>query len=450
MNGNGEIIFATESLCPICLKKISAYRLKEGDKVYLKKKCDEHGEFKTLIWNGSPNIDRWIRKKIPSKPKKSFTEVDKGCPFDCGICDDHRQHTCTALIEVTQRCNLECKFCFASSTKAVSKDPDLDKIKFWYERLLEAGGPYNIQISGGEPTVREDLDKIIELGHELGFNFIQLNTNGLRLAEDEEYIKRLKKAGLNSVFLQFDGTKDYIYKKLRGKNLFETKIKAIENLDKYNIGVILVPTIVPDVNMNSIGDIIDFAIDHIPVIRGVHFQPVSYFGRFPSNADNNTRITIPDIIQEIENQTEGKIKAESFKPPGCENSLCSFNGNYLYMGRKLLRPISKNSCCGGAEKAEVGAKKARAFVARNWKLPDKRCKCNEDNSDKVMSFDEILNTLKTSNFSISGMAFQDAWNIDLDRLKDCCIHVVSENGDIIPFCAYNLTDSSGNYLYRGI
>ncbi|MCT4594156.1 MAG: radical SAM protein [Anaeromicrobium sp.] len=445
----GEIIFQTESLCPICLKKIKAYRWKEGDRVYLKKKCDDHGEFKTLIWNGDPSIDKWIRKKIPSRPKKSFTEIEKGCPFDCGICNDHRQHTCTALIEVTNRCNLECRFCFASSKKGDLQDPSLDKIKSWYERLLEGGGPYNIQISGGEPTLRDDLDKIIELGHHMGFDFIQLNTNGLRIAEDEEYVRRLKKSGLNSVFLQFDGTNDNIYKSLRGKNLFKTKVKAIENLDKYNIGVILVPTLVPHVNMDNIGEIIDFAIDRIPHIRGVHFQPVSYFGRFTPESNENTRITIPDIIREIEKQTRGRIKGETLKAPGCENSLCSFNGNYLYRGKNILKSISKESCCGEVQRAEVGAKKARAFVARNWKLPNKTCKCGEDNFRDVSTFDEILNNLKTYTFSISGMAFQDAWNIDLDRLKDCCIHVVSQKGDIIPFCAYNLTDTRGNYLYRG-
>ncbi|SKC46683.1 radical SAM (seleno)protein TrsS [Maledivibacter halophilus] len=449
MKKNEEIVFETESLCPVCLEKIPAYRVKKKDNIYLKKKCSSHGEFETLIWNGSPSMDTWIRKKIPSKPQKSFKEIDRGCPFDCGLCDDHRQHTCTALIEITQRCNLNCSFCFASSKKYNIREPSLDKIKFWYKRILEAGGPYNIQISGGEPTVRNDLEKIIEIGHDLGYEFIQLNTNGIRIGEDEEYVKSLKKAGLNSVFLQFDGTNDEIYKKLRGKNLIRTKIKAIENLDKYNIGIILVPTLVPGVNIGNIGEIIDFAIEHIPAVRGVHFQPVSYFGRYPAKTYENMRITIPYIIREIERQTKGIIKKESLKPPGCENSLCSFNGNYLYKGKKVLKPITDKTCCSGIQRAEEGSQKARNFVAKNWKLPEKRCKCSEDHLDKSMEFDEILNYLKTYNFSISGMAFQDVWNIDLDRLKDCCIHVVSNEGNLIPFCAYNLTDIKGNYLYRG-
>lgn len=316
MGNYGEIIFETESLCPVCLKKIPAYRVKEEQKVYLKKECEEHGKFKILIWNGLPDMNSWIRKKIPSKPIKSFKKIKKGCPFDCGLCDAHRQHTCTALIEVTERCNLECNYCFAGSTKALSMDPDLDKIKFWYNKILEAGGPYNIQISGGEPTVRDDLDKIIKMGHDMGFEFIQLNTNGIRLGEDEKYVKGLKKAGLDSVFLQFDGTREDIYKELRGRELFEIKIKAIENLEKHGIGIILVPTIVSGVNDSDLGRIIDFAIDYIPVVRGIHFQPVSYFGRFPTDASENKRVTIPDIIRKIEEQTEGKIKTDNFKAPG--------------------------------------------------------------------------------------------------------------------------------------
>lgn len=448
MSQQGEVIFETESLCPICLEKIAAFRVKEGTKVYLVKECTEHGKFKTLIWNGASDIEDWIREKIPTHPKKSFTEIDQGCPFDCGLCDEHRQHTCTALIEVTERCNLGCEFCFASSTTNAS-DPSLDKIKFWYERVLEAGGPYNIQISGGEPTLRDDLDQIIELGHDLGFEFIQLNTNGLRLAEDKEYVKRLKEAGLNSVFLQFDGVNDQIYKKLRGAEIFEQKLKAIDNLAKYNIGIILVPTLVPGVNLDNIGEIINFAIGQIPVVRGVHFQPVSYFGRFPNEANENPRITIPDVMSNIEEQTNGQIKVDSFRAPNCENSLCSFHGNYLLKANQL-DPIVKDSCCSSKPiEAEVGSQKARDFVSQNWKLPEKKCDCNSNDSKQFNDFDKILSKLQTTSFSISGMAFQDVWNIDLERLKDCCIHVVSKEGNLIPFCIYNLTDSSGNSLYRG-
>lgn len=447
MNPFKEIIFTTESLCPICFKKIPAQRVAVGDKIYLEKECPTHGQFKTLIWNGKPDIGTWIRNKIPTQPKVCFTPVEKGCPFDCGLCSEHRQHTCTALIEVTMRCNLQCNFCFASSGEARSQDPDLHKIEFLYKSVLKAGGPYNIQLSGGEPTVRDDLPEIIRLGHAMGFHFIQVNTNGLRIGEDEEFVKELKSAGLDSIFLQFDGTHDVIYQKLRGKKLLATKIKAIENCKKYNLGVVLVPTLVPNVNVNNIGEMIDFAVKRLPTVRGIHFQPVSYFGRYPHEPKENERITIPDVIRAIEAQTRGRIKRESFRPPGCENSLCSFHGNYIYKETGDLLPITRHStaCCGKAEKAEEGAEKARQFVARNWSARENQ----SYNNKETMDWDDILEHIRNYSFSISGMAFQDVWNFDLERVKDCCIHIVSLDGRLIPFCAYNVTDTMGCALYRG-
>lgn len=448
---NGKLINQTESICPYCLKKILASKVKYGDQIYMEKNCPQHGNFKTLIWDGEPSMESWKNEKIPAFPNKPYTKVDKGCPFDCGLCAEHRQHTCTALIEVTKRCNLKCKFCFASSgDNNQSADIDMEKIKFMYNSILKSAGACNIQLSGGEPTMREDLPDIVKLGHDLGFEFIQVNTNGIRIASDMNYVKKLKEAGLNSIFLQFDGTNDLIYKKLRGVELLSLKIKAIDNCKKNNIGVILVPTLVPDVNLSDIGNIIDFGLDNIPVVRGVHFQPVSYFGRF-SEVPQNKRVTIPQVLRHIEAQTDGRIKKESFKPPGCENAFCSFHGNFTYKGKGELMAISskKSSCCEKPKPAEIGAQKAKSFTARSWSGVKMKGNVVKLSSGAAMTWDDIIYNIKNSSFSISGMAFQDAWNFDIERVKDCCIHEVSPSGKLIPFCAYNLTDYSGKYIYRG-
>jgi hypothetical protein len=280
------------------------------------------------------------------------------------------------------------------------------------------------------------------MGAQYGFPFIQLNTNGIRLAKDEAFVKTLKEAGLNSLFLQFDGTDDEIYKKLRGKSLLDMKKKAIENCRKYGIGVVLVPTIVPKVNVENIGDIIDFGIKHSPTVRGVHFQPVSYFGRIPQEPEDEDRITLPEVMEHIHHQSNHMISLESMQPPGCENSLCSFNGNYLIEG-KTLKPITKRSCCSSTEeKAEEGANKAKAFVSRNWSYQ------KIDQGEKLSDWDKILSSIKNNTFSLSGMAFQDVWNVNLERIKDCCIHVSTTDGKLIPFCMYNLTSQDGSSLYR--
>lgn len=181
----------------------------------MEKDCPEHGSFSVPVWRGRPLFQSWVRPKIPADIKVPLTRVERGCPFDCGLCPDHRQHTCTAVLEVTGRCNLRCSFCFADSGE-VTPDPDLETVRGWYQRLLDVGGPYNIQLSGGEPTMRDDLPELVSMGRDMGFGFIQLNTNGLRLSREPQFLEDLKQAGLASLFLQFDGTQEEIYRKLRG------------------------------------------------------------------------------------------------------------------------------------------------------------------------------------------------------------------------------------------
>ena len=276
-----QVLAQTESVCPVCLARVPAWRVQRGDDVSLRKTCPQHGEFEAVIWRGQPAFDAWVRPKVPSFPEHPFTTVDKGCPFDCGLCPDHRQQSCCVLFEVTQHCDLRCPVCFAGAGGRPSADPDMQTIEGWYQRLLQAGGPFNIQLSGGEPCMRDDLAEIIALGCSLGFSFFQLNTNGLRLARDAGYLRRLKEAGLSTVFLQFDGTRDAIYEALRGRALFAQKQAAVEQCIEQQVGVVLVPTLVPGVNTDAIGEIIRFALPRVPGVRGVHFQPISYFGRYP-------------------------------------------------------------------------------------------------------------------------------------------------------------------------
>jgi len=434
------LVSTTQSLCPECLRLIPAQRVAQGKDVYLLKSCPEHGDYQTLLWRGTPQWDSWVRPTIPTPPQECFTRAEKGCPFDCGLCENHYKTTCTALLEVTQRCNLNCRFCFANAGTELD-EPSLEKIEGWYQNVLAASGPVNIQLSGGEPSLRNDLPKIVAMGRALGFKFIQLNTNGLRLAEDPSFVSQLKEAGLSSVFLQFDGTEERIYQSLRGRSLLDLKNQAILNCGQYEIGVVLVPTLIPGLNTQNIGDIIKFALENHPVVRGVHFQPVSYFGRIPQEPTDQERITLPEVIQAIEEQTAGLVKAAHLKP---HNGRCSFSGNFTRQSDGSLKPLVNNSCCNGPERADELARKTRTFVARQWSGSEKLT----IQAPSANSWDNLIQQLKTYAFSISGMAFQDVWNVDIERLKNCCIHVVSPEGKLIPFCAYNLTDKHGHSIYR--
>jgi len=457
----------TESLCPVCLKKIKATRQLRGDEVFLVKECPDHGAFSTVIWRGEPTMAEWRRPKSPVHPDLCYGTVEKGCPFDCGLCSSHEQMPCSVLIEVTERCNLHCAVCFADSGHDAAYDPSLEEISILLERAMAAAGPCNLQLSGGEPTLREDLPEIVSAARRIGFSFIQVNTNGLRIATDRSYAMRLRVAGLSSVFLQFDGVNDEIYLALRGRALLDQKLQAVRNAGEAGLGVVLVPTIVNGVNSDSVGAIVRQALQLVPTVRGIHFQPVSYFGRFPEKSGDDGRYTLPELMRSLEEQTERLLKVTDFSPPGGEHAHCSFHATYIYSAGGGLRPIGRmnNESCCTLEGGAAGIRQTVETVSRRWKLPsavpfsspfprpeEKAC-CSTSAAQGIreegpMDLDTFLQDASTRSFTISAMAFQDVENLDLERLKGCCISVISADGMLVPFCAYNLTSREGEKLYR--
>lgn len=456
------VLSQTESVCPICLKKITADRVKRGEAVFMEKTCSEHGFFEVEVWGGHLSYEDWDRIKEPSTPVNPATSVEHGCPFDCGLCPDHRQHSCCVLLEITERCNLGCPICFASSGDA-SDDPPIESLLDTMRDLLTRGGPLNIQLSGGEPSVRDDVPQIIQEGKKMGHPFFQLNTNGIRLAEEEGYAQSLSDAGLDCVFLQFDGVTDEVYRQIRGRDLFDIKIKAIEACQKAGIGVVLVPTLCNGVNIGEIGQILRFAAEHIPTVTGVHFQPMTFAGRYPEGAPVN-RFTLSHLLYEIEKQTDGEMKMTDFSPAEAENAYCSFSGSFLVNRDNTFRvkaagkksscgcgsPVPETPACGCGSplpKAADRASQARAYVAKAWKGTARTRPLKSVRAADTASLDDFLDTLKNRQLAISAMTFMDAWNLDLDRLRDCYIHI-ADGHRLIPFCAYNLSAQNGKTLYR--
>ncbi len=448
----GEVLSQTESVCPECLQRIPSRRVQEDDAVFLEKFCPQHGDFRTVIWRATPAYKSWVRPKTPSFPKNPGLAIKDGCPYDCGLCADHRQHTCSVLFELTQRCDLGCPVCFADAGRGEESDWGLAEIERWYQRLQMECPSANIQLSGGEPSLRDDLPEIIRLGRRYGFTYFQLNTNGLRLAHDLDFLKALKAAGLSSVFLQFDGTTDAIYQQIRGRALLVEKLAVIAQCRQAGVGVVLVPTLIPGINTQDIGNIIRMGLDGMPTVRGVHFQPISYFGRYPTSPDDDTRITLPEVMQAIEAQTNGLIPTATFSPPGCENALCSFHGNYVQMPDDSLLSTSRRNeaaCACQPIVAAEGAAKSRAFVASHWSAYEKPVlDLASRTGPSLGEWEVFLERKRTHTLCVSAMAFQDAWTLDLERLRDCCIHIASRDGRLVPFCAYNLSSRNGDTLYR--
>ena len=313
---------STESLCPHCLRRIEARRIAVDNSVYLEKSCPEHGDLeKVLLWKNYPwPYEMWNRSQTGHAPQEgaqiqSGSDQSEGCPFECGICRNHQQATCTAILEVTCDCNLGCPVCFTASQPGPGNGPSLIQIGAMLKTVRDTRGICPLQLSGGEPMLRDDLPQIVALARRAGFDHIQVNTNGIRLAQDPDYAQSLKDAGTSDFFLQFDGCDNDVYFRIRGAELWPLKLKAIERCAELKIGVILVPTLVRGVNENQIGTIIRFAKQWIPTVKGVHFQPMTYLGRYPDSPRNEHRILIPEILAAIEEQTEGELRMENMIPP---------------------------------------------------------------------------------------------------------------------------------------
>ena len=433
----------TKSVCPVCLRVLEAQKTVGEHGIYLSKTCPEHGAFSALIWEGSiKEYFRWNGESSAIDPPVNGKEPQRGCPNDCGLCSAHLRKGCCMLLELTRRCNLECPVCYASAGKC-GDDPSIEEIERQYDFLMAHGGPFNIQLSGGEPTLREDLPEIIWLGRQKGFTFFQLNTNGIRLAAEPDYAKSLKAAGLNTVFLQFDGMSDAVYEALRGRPLLREKLAAIESCAAAGLGIVLVPVIAPGVNEEEAGGILRLAMTRMPYVRGVHFQPLSYFGRYALIRAERP-VTIPRMLRLIEKQTEGMMKYADFCGGGAESPYCSFHASYMRRGDGSLRLLGRRggSCCATSDDS-------RSSVAGQWSWAEWDTEAAQKKSGaETASLDEFLEYARRNTFAVSGMVFQDAYDLDLERLMRCHICEVDPRHGMVPFCAYNLTDPEGLALYR--
>ena len=437
----------TNSLCNECLKVIPTKIVFKDNKVYLLKHCSEHGEQLELLEH---DIEYFKHKRDFDKAgtvTKTQTEVKHGCPYDCGLCPNHDQHSCINLIEVTDKCNMCCNTCYASSGKG--KDKDLKTIKKMIDFAADAEGGRGevIQVSGGEPTLHKDIIEIIEYAREK-FQYVMLNTNGIRIAEDLDFVKELSKfKGRFEIYLQFDSFDDDVYTKIRGRSLKKIKEQAVNNLKEYNIPITLVMTLERDLNDKEIGKVITYGIE-TSNIRGVNIQPVAYFGRKNGNIDRKNRVTLTDTIRLIEEQTKKMIVKEDFVPLPCNVERVSLT--YLYKTKNGFLPITRTnnikkllpyinntftfkiedaltngrdiifgSCCNPL----IFLKEFKKFVPKDFMSWD-----IEERSEYVSN----------NTFRITITSFLDRYNFDIKSMQKECAHIVTEDLKRIPFSSYNI------------
>lgn len=453
-------IRATKSICPRCYNIIDANLYEENGAVYMEKSCAEHGAFKDLYWSDYHLYKQFEAKDVEGARRSEITgnnnkNKSEECPFACGLCPLHESSTVLGVIDVTMRCNLNCPTCFARSDGDGSghgKDPDFEQLKAIIDKFASDTYAAGIQFSGGEPTLRDDLPELIAYTRKK-FDHVEVNTNGVKMAESEEYCKEIESAGTSVVYLQFDGVTEAPYEKLRGRKLLDMKKKAIENHRTAGPkpAIVLVPTIVKGINDDQIGAIIKFAVENSAIIRGVNFQPVSFCGR--TSYDYNERITVSDIIRKVEEQT-GFIRKEDFFPPslmsillgtlaskswvGCHFSCGAFS--YLVVGKKgraggKIEPITKYLDMEKLAATYTKNKRLSVFTALRHIHPGF---IKELFIGFLKSHDyEDLSDLHFNLLFIGAMHFMDPYNFDCTRLRRCVIHYGLPDGRIVPFCSYN-------------
>jgi 7,8-dihydro-6-hydroxymethylpterin dimethyltransferase len=333
------VLRSTTSICPRCKRLLSAQLLERDGKVVLSRVCPDHGPFEAVVYG---NAERWAEvqrfDKPGDQPLERQTEAARGCPHDCGICPEHAQHTCLGIIEVNTACNLDCPICFADSGTGPQKHGfslSLEQVESMLDAFVRAEGePEAVQLSGGEPSIHPQILEMLQAAKDRGIPLVMLNTNGIRLARDPRFAPALAEIGVH-VYLQFDGLREETQLTIRGRDLTEEKLRALDRCAEAGVSVSLAAAVERGVNEAEVGEIVRFGIEH-PAVTGVFFQPVTHSGRFRADSDPLDKLTNPDVIDAISEQLPEWFRADDFVPVPCCSPTCRSATFALYDGDDLI------------------------------------------------------------------------------------------------------------------
>ncbi|MEM9585666.1 MAG: radical SAM protein [Planctomycetota bacterium] len=455
----------TQSLCPDCMSVVEAKIITRGGRVYFRKRCPEHGVREDFVCSDVQWWDRNEGHTASVLPQVRSTQASQGCPYDCGLCEEHEQHTCIGLVELTDRCNLSCPMCFASSGPA-GKDHSLSDVISSLDRLIECEGRAEVcQLSGGEPTLHPDFERIVDEALDRPIDYVMVNTNGVRLAKDDDLVDKLAtNRDRIEIYLQWDGDDSETVKRIRGEDLIQLKRRAMDRLQQAGLNMTLVATLAAPLPERFYARLWDEALSRSHV-TGISLQPATYSGRHLAPEDLESRITFPDVIAGLARESGGMIASEDFSPlpcahPNCHQILLAARQDQQLVPLNQLAPVQQNLdlIAGGISFTPERAKKlVEVFLSRASHCGTD-CGCGSvvqlgeaippaSHSTGTGDIDPILQQFLANVLSgkasardlirVTITSFLDAYNFDVRQLMKCCTHHVLPSGHVVPFCAYN-------------
>ena len=435
----------TISLCPECLKRVGAKIIIENEAVFMTKRCPDHGFFKTKIASDVgyyKNIRNY--NKASEMPHHFGTEVKYGCPYDCGLCVDHEQHSCLSIVEITDRCNLTCPTCYAMSSPHYGRHRTVEEVEAMLDIIVKnEGEPDVVQISGGEPTIHPDFFKILDIAKTKPIKHLMVNTNGIRIANDPGFAEQLATymPGFE-LYLQFDSFKPEVLEAFRGKDLTDIRMRALQKLNELNLSTTLVVVLQKGKNDDEIGKVLEFALQQ-PCVRGVTFQPVEVAGRNRSDSAEE-KITLTEVRSEILRQFP-ILNGDDVIPVPCNPDalamgyMLKLNNEVIPLTRfinpaDLLNNQSRNTIVyeqdSGLYMQLLDIFSTGISVDEVKPKVHQLLCCLPDVCAPNLSYDNL--------FRIIIMNFMDAHDFDVRAVKKSCVHIVDKDLKLIPFETMNL------------
>lgn len=453
----------TNSLCSRCLTKVEAKIIFQDGGVYLVKHCPSHGREEVLI---ADDVEYYRMTQAFIKPGdmplRFNTPIKYGCPYDCGLCPDHEQHSCLTLIELTDRCNLTCPICYADSgvdELGSTHQPRRHRSLAAIEQMLDAvvaneGEPQVVQLSGGEPTMHPDFFAVMDLVKARPIKHLMINTNGLRIAQDRAFCDRLSQymPGIE-VYLQFDSFEAHALRELRGADLRAVREQAIAHLNEFSLSTTLVVTLKKGLNDHEIGKIIDFALQQ-RCIRGVTFQPIQAAGRLEGFEPKRDRYTLTEVRRAILEQSP-HFQPQDILPVPCHpDSLAmayalKVQGKVIPLTGLFDVPTFVDLVPNSVLYEQHPELKQRIFELFSTSHSPVSATASLKQLLCCLPLMPVPNSFTYENiFRVMIVQFLDAYNFDVRSVKRSCIHIVHPDGRIIPFDTYNLFYREGSAGYE--